>query len=211
MRSVLDETEKPLDEAVRRVYDVSEEPLRAAFMVRALNAFARLAGSVDPWVLGDVASQSSDYAVLFHALKQPEVLAALREDDPLAEARLAGLRSRELLLQAEGGAVNVEKAAALLGISRQAVDRRRKAGKLIALTMGRRGYRYPIWQFTHNGALPGLGAVLARLGVYGPWMQTAWFVNPNTRLEGATPLTELRDGHVERVVDAAAMYGEQGS
>jgi len=96
-------------------------------------------------------------------------------DDPLAEARLAGLRSKTFLLQAEGGAVPVEEAAAMLGLTRQAVDRWRRAGKLIGLTMGRRGYLYPAWQFGEHGTIPGLEETLAALDSFGPWSQVSWF------------------------------------
>ena len=122
-QSVRDAAPKAVEEAMERVRRTSNEPLRATFMTRVFNAVARLAEDVDPWLLSDASSESSDYAVLFSVLNQPEALATLRRDDPLAEARLAGLRSRELLLQAEGGAIPADQAAALLGISRQAVDR----------------------------------------------------------------------------------------
>lgn len=208
--SVRDPAPKAVEDALERVRRSGNEPLRAAFMTRILNAVAHLAEDVDPWVLSDASSESSDYAVLFSVLNQPEALATLRRDDPLAEARLAGLRSRELLLGAEGGAVAADQAASLLGISRQAVDRRRRAGKLIGLTLGRRGFAYPAWQFAEGGTLAGLDETLAALHEYGPWMQTAWFVNPNTRLDGDTPLMRLRRKDVAPVVAAARLYGEQG-
>ena len=59
-------------------------------------------------------------------------------------------------------------------ITRQAVEKRRRAGKLIALTMGRHGYRYPVWQLTKSGVLPGFDKVLAVLASHDEWMQTAF-------------------------------------
>lgn len=208
--SAVHQAPEAVEEAVERVRQVSNEPVRAVFMARVLNALTRLARDVEPRVLGNAASESSDYAVLANVLMQPQAIEALREDDPLAEARLAGLHSRELLLRAEGGVVTADQAARLLAITRQAVDRRRRTGKIIGLTPGRRGYLYPVWQFSAGGVLPGLEDALGALEVYGPWMQTAWFINPNSRLDGETPLAMLRRGHTALVVEAARLYGEPG-
>jgi hypothetical protein len=166
---------------------------------------------MDERALGDAAGAPSDYAVLLRALEQPEALAVLRQQDLLAPARLRGLREREKLLQAEGGTVGVDEAAALLGISRQAVDKRRRAGKLIGLTLGRRGYVYPVWQFSQGGTLPGLEEVLTELRGHDPWMQTIFLLSENTRLSGLVPLHELRHGHVDEVRRAARMLGEHGA
>ena len=199
-----------LDEAISRVRRLSGEPVRTIFLTRALNAAAWLVQALDMPALSEAAAQRTDYSLLLRALEAPEVVEALARDDPLAEARLAGLRSKTFLLQAEGGAVPVEKAAAMLGLTRQAVDRRRRAGKLIGLTMGRRGYLYPAWQFGEHGTIPGLEETLAALDSFGPWSQVSWFISPNTRLGGRSPLSVLREGQVEPVVRAAQLYGEQG-
>jgi hypothetical protein len=44
------------------------------------------------------------------------------------------------------------------------------------------------------------------LDTFDPWMQMAFFLNPDDWLRGASPLSELRRGHIERVVAAAATY-----
>jgi hypothetical protein len=125
--------------------------------------------------------------------------------------RLRGLEAPQDLLQAEGGVFTVEQAARSLGITRQAVDKRRRAGKLIGLYTGRRGYAYPAWQFGPNGVLPGLERVLSDLSVRGPWMQAAFFLSGDPRLDGATPLEKLRQGNLEAVRRAARGYGEHGA
>lgn len=61
----------------------------------------------------------------------------------LGETVWRGLRRRETLLPVEGSALSAEKAASALGIIRQGVDERRRAGRLLAVTVGRRGYLYP--------------------------------------------------------------------
>jgi len=113
-------------------------------------------------------------------------------------------------LGAEGGTVDVETAARALGISRQAVDRRRRANTLLGLPVGRRGYRYPLWQFVPSGVLPGLAPVLRQLAADGPWFSAAWLLGPNSRL-GTRPLDILRNGDSDAVMQAARAYGEEGA
>ena len=166
---------------------------------------------LDDHSLADAAGATSDYAALQRALERPEAAVALGRKDPLLPARLRGLRAKRELLEAEGGALSVEQVAQLLGITRQAVDKRRRAGKLLALDTGRHGYAYPAWQLTSEGTLPGPEDVLADLGVESPWMRAGFFLGGNVRLGGETPLAELRRGHVDQVRRAARAYGEHGA
>ncbi|MBI3969894.1 MAG: hypothetical protein HY332_01275 [Chloroflexi bacterium] len=200
--------------AAARILATGDQPARAVFLARALNALADVAPTLGQRSLEQVAHAPSDYAALLHALQDPGTLAAWRRQDPLADARLRGVQARARLLAAEGGAFTGEQVAALLGISRQAVDKRRRAGKLLAVQTGRRGYIYPAWQFDARalgGVLPGLELVLADLGVRGPWTRLSWFLTRDVRLGGARPLDALRRGRIDAVRAAAAAYGEQGA
>lgn len=199
-----------LNAALERVHGASTSPVRAIFLTRMLNAVIWLCETLDETKLGDAAAQPTDYAALLRALEAPEIVEALVADDPLAKARLSGLESKRFLLHAEGGAVSVEDAANRLGLTRQGIDRRRRASRLIGLTMGRRGYAYPVWQFEDMGTLPGLEQVLDALDGFGPWSQVSWFISPNARLDDESPLIRLRTGDVEPVITAARAYGEQG-
>jgi hypothetical protein len=185
--------------------------VQAIFLSRALRAVATLARTLDVDALSDAAAQPTDYSLLLDALATPDALAILNADNPLSEARLAGLRGKKELLEAEGGALTVEEVADALGLTRQGVDRRRRAGKLLALSLGKRGYLYPAWQFTPGGTLPGLEQTLAAFQDIGPWAQLTWFISPNTRLGGQSPLHALRAGAIDRVVDVAGVYGEHGA
>ena len=200
-----------LTEAITRILEAGKGPLRSAFLTRALFALARLPPELGDGALSQAVGAPSDYATLLYALESPAVLTALKREDPLAEARLRGLRARAQLLDAEGGTLTGPQVASLLGISRQAVDKRRRAGQLLGLAADRRGYAYPAWQFTPAGVLSGLPEVLAAFPVSSPWMQAAWFLNPNLYLDGARPLDELRSGRSDAVRRAAAAFGEQGT
>ncbi len=199
-------------EAVTRVLSGSQKPARAAFLARALNAVAKLAGELDERALGDAAGAQSDLSTLLRALEHPAAQSALVAEDPLALARLRGLRARAALLQAEGGTLGASALAELLGISRQAVDKRRRAGTLLGILTGRHGYYYPAWQLNgRRGMLPGLAEVLQALGDLDPWMQLAFMINGNARLDNEAPLALLRRGEIAPVIRAAHAFGEHGA
>ncbi len=158
------------------------------------------------WILTTFAeNEISDVEGLFDVLQRPEVLADLRRRDPLAPARLRGLRAKKQLLEAEGGVVSGRELAQAIGITRQAVDKRRLGGKLIGIDLGKRGYAYPVWQV----GLDGLDVVLAELDEYEPWTQALFMLSANNWLEGETPLAMLRHGERDEVLTAARLYGEQ--
>jgi hypothetical protein len=181
--------------------------VEAVFLTRALRALIGLAKGAN---VSGAAAAPSDYDLFLTVLQQPEAIALLPSQDPLAKAKIRGLLAKPKLLEAENGSVSAEEAAQMLGITRQAVDKRRKQGKLIALPAGR-SHRYPAWQFADGKTLPGLESVLKALSVRDPWMQAAWMLNGNFGLEGDRPLDRLRAGKMDAVLAAAALYGEQGA
>lgn len=129
----------------------------------------------------------------------------------LRSARIRGVEAREGLLAFEGGTVSTATAAKMLGITPQAVQKRRQRGRLLGVGMGRHGYQYPLWQFTSHGVLAGLEEVLLSLREHDPWMQLAFFATGNGRLDGQTPVDALRCGDPDAVRHAATAFGEHGA
>ena len=181
--------------------------VREIFWQRSLRALEELQ-ALDERKLVEAVKAPTDFSVLLSALNTEEALASIRVHDPLAGGRLRGFVAKRNLIDAEGGALSSAQAARLLKISRQAVDKRRNERKLLALELGRKGYRYPFWQF----GLEGLADVLAALGDRDGWEQLAFFLNPSAALDDRTPVEVLRKGkgNIAAVVAAAAVYGEQG-
>ncbi len=195
---------KSTQKAISKIIKTGGEPLKAAFLTRVIEGLIEIADSSD---LVDITAANSNYEVLLAALQTPEALSLLNKHDPLAKAKLRGLKLKQQLIEAEGGCAKSEEIADMLGISRQAINQRRQRGKLIGLSRGKGKYVYPLWQFTDTGkTLVGLETVLGQLSGVDPWTQITFFLNPNLRLENKTPLEMLRIGEVEPVVISAAAF-----
>jgi hypothetical protein len=149
--------------------------------------------------------------VAVEALSSAPETTQLVADDPFIAAKFRGLKRKQQMLEAAGGALTSEQVAEVLGISRQAVDKRRAAAQLLALTQGRRGYSYPSFQFEDGKPITGLEEVLAELRDLDPWMQMVFFTSPNERLGDKTPLERLKKGLVSDVKAAATGFGDQGA
>ena len=66
--------------------------------------------------------------------------------DPLSPARARALKHQEEIAEEAGVTLSVGQAANLLGISRQALDKRRKVGSILGVRMGA-DWKYPEFQF----------------------------------------------------------------
>jgi hypothetical protein len=182
-----------------------------AFYSRVLRAFRQLENDLPSTLIDDATAAPSDYLVAVEALTSASETTQLIVEDPFIAAKLRGLKRKQQMLETAGGALTSEQAAEVLGISRQAVDKRRAAAQLLALTQGRRGYSYPSFQFEDGKPITGLEEVLAELKELDPWMQMVFFTSPNERLGDKTPLERLKKGLVSEVKAAATGFGEQGA
>jgi len=205
--------DEDLEQAVRGLAQPGDVSVRGAFARRAFRAVARLSREMGEASLREAVSAPSDYAVLLTALESEPGLAALTHEDPLAQARLRGIEARTRLLTAEGGTLGVQEVAAHLNLSRQAVYKRYRAGRLLAIDSGRHGYAFPAWQFVPGGVLAGIEEALEALSGLDPWTRLAFFLGENAATGGKTPLEALRRGNLGDLGDvlrAAKLHGEQG-
>ena len=181
-----------------------------AFQSRILRTFIELEESLPQAVLEQATGAPTDFLVALEALTSAPPISQI-EDDALLAAKLRGLKRKMQMLKMAGGVLSSEQVAQVLGISRQAVDKRRSSNQLLALTQGRRGYSYPAFQFQDGKTINGLEEVLAQLKALDPWMQMVFFTSENERLGGKTPIESLQAGLMEEVKAVANGYGEQGA
>lgn len=197
-----------LRDVAQRVGAVRSDRARLAAVLRMTSFFTDMVKDIDRKTLEGLPPGASEEEVLLAVYEawRPRGEATLRD------AELRGIASRNELLAMEGGCLPSAEFAARLGVSRQAVDKRRKAGRLIAVPASARGFLYPAWQVHDGRLLPGLEQVLAVIGVDSPVMQLQFFVLPHPDLEGKRPLDLLRAGKgLQRVVTAAYQVGRQGA
>lgn len=187
------------------------ETKHPAFQSRILRAFINLEENLPGTAIEQATGASTDFLVALEALISAPATSQLIADDPLLAAKIRGLQRKKQMLEVSGGALSSEQVAETLGISRQAVDKRRSTNQLLALTQGRRGYSYPSFQFDDGRTIKGLEQVLGQLKSLDPWMQMIFFTSPNERLSGKTPIESLQKGSVEEVTRVASGYGEQGA
>ena len=207
---VAEPPESELDRATLRVVHAAKGWKRV-FLTRAMNAVVDLTERNAERSLEAATTAPSDWEVLLRALSSTDLVEPMSVSDPLAGARLRGIHARRELLHAEGGAIPASEVAEILGISRQAVDKRRQTGTLLGISVGGHAYRYPAWQFEQSGIVSGLERILKALAHHDDWMKLAFFVNPNDRLRGETPLVYLRRGDSQSVLDVAESYAEHGA
>jgi len=196
-----------LNSALREV----AETKHPVFVSRLLRVVRNLEEDLPNTRIDEASSARTDFEVILDALHASPKINELVSEDPFAAAKLRGLRRKQAVLERAGGTFSSEEVAEMIGLSRQAVDKRRSANRLLALTQGKRGYGYPRFQFEDGKTLKGLEQVLDRLKTLDPWMQLIFFATPNEHLKGTTPIEALRLGNSELVVEAARGYGEQGA
>jgi hypothetical protein len=194
-----------------RVIDSLSRTEHPVFFSRAFNALSSITNELSSQSVAELTASPTDFELLVNAVSATSTAAASTDGDPLLRAKLRGIEHRKRILEKLGGTLSAEQVSELIGISRQAVDRRRSQNQLIGLTQGKRGYAYPAFQFEEGKTLDGLKEVLDALSGHDPWMQSIFFANANDRLTGRTPLDALRQGKTEAVVRAAEAYGEQGA
>ena len=181
------------------------------FVSRLLRVVQTLEEDLSNTRIDEVASAATDYDAILEALHASPRIGRLISEDPFAAAKMRGLKRKQQMMEQAGGTLSSEGVADVLGITRQAIDKRRAANQLLALTQGKRGYVYPRFQFDEGRTLQGLQEVLEEIKTLDSWMQLIFFTTANERLEGMTPIDYLREGDVARVVQAARGYGDQGA
>ena len=200
-----------LERVQARLRTVPHDPARTIFLERAFDAVVEITRALPLKSLEQTAAADNNVMVLFRALLSPQILSGLEQVEPLAAPYLRGWQAQQELLKLAGGTMTSEQVAQVLRLTRQAVDKRRNSGKLIAIPQGQHKFVYPACQFGERGPLMGLEEMLAGLGDRDAWMQLTFLLSPNSDLDGKSPHDLLRQGKSVPVVEAAARFGEQGA
>ncbi len=142
------------------IFDQLSETKYPAFCARMLRAVKGLESELTSDLIDEATAAPTDHLVMVEAVSLAPWASELAVGDPIIAAKLRGIELRQEMLKKSGGALSSGRVAELLDVSRQAIDKRRAANQLLALTQGKRGYSYPGFQFEEGKALKGLEDVL---------------------------------------------------
>lgn len=133
------------------------------------------------------------------------------QEEPMS----AGLKVKIAIMNAEGGCYWAGTLADKLGLPVEEIERYREENKLLGLPVREGGFVYPKWQIVevdgHYKILDGLEQVLALLEDSGPWEQAAFMLDRHISIYLKTPLDGLREGKLDRVLQAASGMYTQGA
>ncbi|MXP20266.1 hypothetical protein GIY30_02690 [Gordonia sp. HNM0687] len=137
-----------------------------------------------------------------------DLSSALDDPDVLAERMIAALPLGDPYDALIGPFYDMQGIIGFLGITKNAVVKRLRAGHLIGcqLANASRSWVFPTWQFGGEPVLvDGMAEAWAIVTVDAdPWTAAAWMCSGNAGLDGTTPVAWLRAGRpVDDVVAAA--------
>jgi hypothetical protein len=151
-----------------------------------------------------ILEEPSDVGATAALLARAAMAASVVAVDPLAEAKARAIQAEAELLEAAGGTLTADDVAQLLGITRQAVERRRDRGTVLALRASGGMFVYPVCQFQDGQLLAGIDRFLAAFPEgTSPWSILNVLVGPSDALDGRTPLEALRAGDIDQATEVA--------
>lgn len=175
-------------------YATNADPLREAFLRRSMDTITRIAAHADLKILSEALAASTGFGTLARVLADTATTeAALVDLDPLAPLVARNAEHRVQILDAAGGTFSSTEAAQQLGVSRQAIEKRRRANTLLAVRIGG-DWRYPRCQFDEatGTVVAGLPKLLDVFAEAGPWVAMDFLLTPDEVLGNETPMQRLR-------------------
>ncbi len=195
----------------RQTVETARQALVRTFLHRSVQMLERLSAAAPAEALDAALASPSDVGGVATLLSDLAPMGLdLSSVDPLAESLARGAIAKQDLLQEAGGGLSAAQVAEALGISRQAVDKRRSRGTLLAVPTGSGDYLYPACQLTPDGVIPGFENLLAAFKVEGPWTRLSLLLASSPALGGKSVLEALRAGEAEKAAAVVAAFGEQG-
>lgn len=206
-----------IDEMLAGLPDGERRSLAEAVLGRTLPLLRRVLEAATPGELKESLTAPTDVGTLSRLLADAAAQTEIQKLDPLAEAFARGAHAKDELLRRAGGAWTAEEVADHLHVTRQAVNKRRKAGTLLAVEAGS-NFLYPRCQFSQAGVLEHLPEVLQAMDTESGWMKLQLLFTHTLRTTperaGEPPgtiLEAVQRGRVEDALHAARTWGEQGA
>lgn len=186
------------------------DSVQATFLRRAMSALERIAINAPTKTLTDALAAPTDAGSLARLLSRSDIVGtAVTDLDPLVPALARNVEHRQRLIELAGGVLSADEAGRVLGITRQAIDKRRRANTILAVREGS-DWRYPACQFAEGEVVAGIADVVRGLTSAGPWATLDFLLAPDTALGGRSPLDLLRDKQQDAVLRLVGGNGSDG-
>ena len=209
-------TPKPTLRSPRPRLTREKQAVAAPLLARMISALSELVAEAPMEVLQRAAEAPSGAGsaaslVAHLSAASPRLAAA----DPEAAAVARAAEFKQSLLESVP-TYSTAQVATLLGISTEAVRKRRVAGKLLAVPLAS-DWRFPAWQFaspssaSRHGTIPGLERVLAALPIQNPWAQLDLLTARLDGYEARNIVGLLEAGAVDDAARIVAAYGDHGA
>lgn len=199
-----------VDDLVRGMPAGERRTLAEVFVRRLVPLLQHVVAHAGADALRQALAAPTDVGTLARILTEVAAQPSVQSLDPLAEAFARGAQMQQEMLDQVGGAWSAQQVASHLGVSRQAVDKRRKRGTLLAVESSG-GYAFPACQFTEGGVLPGLPEVLQSIDSPNGWTKLSLLLSGTQRGREQTVVDALRNGELEDALHAARTWGTHGA
>lgn len=90
------------------------------------------------------------------------------------------------------------------GVTKQAVEARRKSHRVLAVKTSDGRWVYPTWQFGESDVHPALAPAIREFQHAPAWSAALWFVTPNPDLGEVTPLVWANEQRPQETLTASA-------
>ena len=191
-------------------FQTDPDSVQAAFLRRAMSALERIAAVAPAKALNEALAAPTGAGALAQLLSHSEWIGtAVADLDPLVPALARNVEHRRQLLSEAGGVLSAEEAGKIVGVSRQAIDKRRRGSAILAIRE-RGDWKYPACQFQDGQVLAGISDVVRGFEAQGAWVTLDFLLSRDSTLGGRSPIEALRQGDrvaVERLVRANAGDG----
>lgn len=196
----------------RQAADNARHALAQTFLIRSVKMLERVSSAASPGALKTALASPTDGGGGASLLSDLAPFGLdLSSVDPFVEAIAHGAAVKQELLKIAGGGLMSSQVASALGITRQAVDKRRRRRALLAVPTGSGDQLYSACQFTSEGVIPDLEEVLHAFQIQNPWTQLSALLAPAPALGGKTVLEALKAGEVKKAASVVASFGEQAA
>ncbi len=178
---------------------------------RLQHAVEDLVGQLSEHGLRRALEQTTGVESLEAIIGEVTVQAAVESAQERVERLQVLTRAKTALIDRAGGALSTAQVGELLGdVTRQAVEKRRERGTLLAVQL-RGEYYYPLCQFDGEEVIEGLPNVLKAFTIKNGWTQLSVLLSEQDALDGRTVLEALRAGEVDEAAAVARSFGNTGS